>query len=54
MAIGYGSAWVVEPEREPGRAIRLEDGSVADTIPVGRSPAGIAVGDGAVWVSERR
>src|SRR4029078_13527417 len=39
------------PERDRIVRLRLNDGSVADTIPVGRSPSGIAVGDGAVWVT---
>jgi peptide/nickel transport system substrate-binding protein len=51
MTIGFGSAWVVEPDRNRVVRLRLADGSVADTIPVGRSPSGIAVGDGAVWVT---
>jgi len=51
VAIGFDSAWVVEPERDRIVRLRLNDGSVADTIPVGRSPSGIAVGDGAVWVT---
>ena len=51
MAIGFGSAWVVEPERNRVVRLRLADGSVANTIEVGRSPSGIAVGDGAVWVT---
>jgi YVTN family beta-propeller protein len=52
MAIGFDSAWVVEPEHDRVVRFRLEDGSIADTIPVGRSPSGIAVGDGAVWVTD--
>jgi peptide/nickel transport system substrate-binding protein len=51
MAIGFDSAWVVEPDRNRVVRLRLTDGSVADTIAVGRSPSGIAVGDGAVWVT---
>jgi YVTN family beta-propeller protein len=51
MAIGFGSAWVVEPQRNRVVRLRLADGSVANTIEVGRSPSGIAVGDGAVWVT---
>jgi YVTN family beta-propeller protein len=51
MAIGFESAWIVEPDRDRVVRLRLDDGSVADTIPVGRSPSGIAVGDGAVWVT---
>ena len=51
MAIGFDSAWVLEPEHDRVVRFRLDDGSVADTIPVGRSPSGIAVGDGAVWVT---
>ena len=51
MAIGFGSAWVVDPDRNRVVRLRLADGSVADTIAVGRSPSGIAVGDGAVWVT---
>jgi YVTN family beta-propeller protein len=51
MAIGFDSAWVVEPDRDRVVRLRLDDGSVADTIPVGRSPSGIAIGDGAVWVT---
>ena len=51
MAIGFDSAWIVEPELDRVVRLRLSDGSVADTIPVGESPSGIAVGDGAVWVT---
>jgi peptide/nickel transport system substrate-binding protein len=51
VAIGFDSAWVVEPERDRIVRLRLDDGSVADTISVGRSPSGIAVGGGAVWVT---
>jgi peptide/nickel transport system substrate-binding protein len=51
MAIGFDSAWVVEPDRNRVVRLRLADGSVADTIAVGRSPSGIAVGNGAVWVT---
>ncbi len=51
VTIGFGSAWVIEPERNRIVRLRLDDGSVADTIQVGRSPSGIAVGDGAVWVT---
>jgi YVTN family beta-propeller protein len=91
--IGFDSAWVVEPDRNRVVRLRLTDGSVADTIPVGRSvalrhrgrgrsrmgderrrgtvaridvetnavsqtlpagssPAGIAVGDGSLWVAD--
>ncbi|CAN5319036.1 hypothetical protein BH18ACT14_BH18ACT14_08110 [soil metagenome] len=51
MAIGFDSAWVVEPDRTRVVRLRLTDGSVADPIAVGRSPSGIAVCDGAVWVT---
>ena len=51
IAIGFDSAWVVDPDRNRVVRLRLTDGSVADTIEVGRSPSGIAVGDDAVWVT---
>jgi peptide/nickel transport system substrate-binding protein len=51
IAIGFDSAWVVEPDRDRVVRLRLADGSVADTISVGRSPSGIAVGEGAIWVT---
>ncbi|HEU4356097.1 MAG TPA: ABC transporter substrate-binding protein, partial [Actinomycetota bacterium] len=50
-AIGFGSLWVVQPDRGVVARLDLEDGSTTDTIPVGTSPAGIAVGDGSVWVT---
>ena len=50
-AIGFGSVWVLQPDR--GRVARLnaDDGSVTDTMSVGTAPTGIAVGLGAVWVT---
>jgi peptide/nickel transport system substrate-binding protein len=51
MAVGFHSAWVVDPEHDRVVRLRLRDGSVADTIPVGHSPSGIAIGDRAVWVT---
>ncbi len=50
-AIGFGSVWVAEPDRDVVARLDLEDGSVTDTIPVGASPSGIAIGAGAVWVT---
>jgi peptide/nickel transport system substrate-binding protein len=50
-ATGFGSLWVVEPDRGIVARLRLEDGSIVDTIPVGASPAGVAVGQGSVWVT---
>lgn len=50
-AIGFGSLWVVEPDRGIVARLDLEDGSVIDTIRVGNSPAGVAVGEGSVWVT---
>jgi peptide/nickel transport system substrate-binding protein len=50
-AIGFGSLWVVEPDRGVVARVDLESGSVVDTIPVGPSPVGIAVGEGSVWVT---
>ncbi len=50
-AIGFGSLWVVEPDRGVVARLDLEDGSVTDTIPVGTSPVGIAIGEGSVWVT---
>jgi peptide/nickel transport system substrate-binding protein len=50
-AIGFGSLWVVEPDRGRVARLALEDGSVNDTIPVGTSPTGVAVGEGSVWVT---
>jgi YVTN family beta-propeller protein len=50
-AVGFGSLWVLEPDR--GRVARLDlaDGSVTDTIKVGSSPAGVTIGDDSVWVT---
>jgi YVTN family beta-propeller protein len=42
---------VAEPDRGVVARIDLEDGSVVDTIGVGASPAGVAVGEGSVWVT---
>jgi peptide/nickel transport system substrate-binding protein len=50
-AKGFGSLWVVEPDRGVVARLNLETGSVVDTIPVGSSPAGVAVGEGSVWVT---
>lgn len=50
-AIGFGSLWVIQPDRGRVARLDLEDGSIIDTIPVGTSPAGIAVGGGSVWVT---
>jgi len=50
-AIGFGSAWVAEPDRDIVARLDLEDGSVTDTIPVGVSPSGLAIGAGSVWVT---
>ena len=50
-AIGFGSVWVAEPDRDVVVRLDLEDGSVTDTIPVGVSPSGVAIGAGAVWVT---
>jgi peptide/nickel transport system substrate-binding protein len=50
-AIGFGSLWVIQPDRSRVARLELEDGSIIDTIPVGTSPAGIAVGEGSVWVT---
>ncbi|HEU4529325.1 MAG TPA: ABC transporter substrate-binding protein [Actinomycetota bacterium] len=49
--IGFGSLWVVQPDRGVVTRLDLEDGSVSDTIRVGAAPAGITVGDGSVWVT---
>ena len=49
--IGFGSLWVVQPDRDRVARLDLEDGSIVDTIPVGPSPAGIAIGGGSVWVT---
>jgi len=50
-AIGFGSVWVAEPDRDVVVRLDLEDGSVTDMIPVGASPSGVAIGAGAVWVT---
>lgn len=50
-AIGFGSLWVVQPDRGRVARLDLDDGSITDTIPVGTSPAGIAIGGGSVWVT---
>jgi peptide/nickel transport system substrate-binding protein len=50
-AIGFGSLWVVQPDRSRVTRLDLENGSIIDTIPVGASPTGIAVGEGSVWVT---
>jgi YVTN family beta-propeller protein len=48
---GFGSLWVVQPDRGVVARLDVEDGSVTDTIRVGTSPSGIAVGEGSVWVT---
>ena len=51
-AVGFGSLWVVEPDRGVVARLSLETGSVLDpSIRVGSSPAGVAVGEGSVWVT---
>jgi ABC-type transport system substrate-binding protein/class 3 adenylate cyclase len=50
-AVGFGSVWVTEPDRNRVIRISTETGAVIDTIPVEASPTGIAIGDDAVWVS---
>ena len=50
-AIGFGSLWVLLPDRDAVARLDLGDGSITDTIPVGTTPAGIAVGGGSVWVT---
>jgi YVTN family beta-propeller protein len=50
-AVGFGSLWVLEPDRNLVARVALEDGSVTDTIRVGNSPEGIAAGQDAVWVT---
>jgi YVTN family beta-propeller protein len=52
-AAGFGSLWVVQPDRGVVARLDLEDGSVTDTIGVGTAPAGVAVGQGSVWVTNR-
>ena len=43
--------WVVDSLDETLVRIDPDTGSVTATIPVGRSPAGVAVGGGSVWVA---
>ena len=51
-ATGFGSLWVVQPDRGVVARLSLEDGSMIDpSIRVGRAPSGVAVGQGAVWVT---
>lgn len=50
-AIGFGSLWVVQPDRGTVSRLDLEDGSIVDTIRVGAAPASVAVDEGSVWVS---
>jgi YVTN family beta-propeller protein len=50
-AIGFGSLWIVHPDRGTVSRLDLEDGSITDTIKVGTSPTGVAVGEGSVWVT---
>ena len=50
-ATGYGSLWVVEPDRGVVARLDLEDGSINDTIRVGNSPTSVAVGERSVWVT---
>jgi streptogramin lyase len=62
LAAGEGGVWATlvggvrppEPEVRGGQVALLEPGSLdtADEIRVGDRPAGIAVGDGAVWVAD--
>jgi YVTN family beta-propeller protein len=51
-AIGFGSLWVVHPDRGVVAQLDLADGSVSDRIQVGNAPTGIAVDEaGSVWVT---
>ncbi len=68
LAVGEGAVWVANTPRDrlsapcplcdsglPGSVIRIDpsNDTVTATIPVGRSPFSIAVGEGAVWVANR-
>jgi ABC-type transport system substrate-binding protein/class 3 adenylate cyclase/DNA-binding beta-propeller fold protein YncE len=50
-AVGFGSVWVVQPDRD--RVVRVDptDGEIEDRIEVGGSPSAIAIGAGSVWVT---
>jgi streptogramin lyase len=50
-AVGLGSLWVVQPDRNVIVRIDLDDGSANDRISVGNSPSGVTIGDGSVWVA---
>jgi peptide/nickel transport system substrate-binding protein len=51
-AVGFGSIWVAQPDRD--RVVRVDptDGEIQDRIEVGASPSGIAIGAGSVWVTD--
>jgi peptide/nickel transport system substrate-binding protein len=52
IGIGFGSLWVAQPDRGVMVRLDLADGSVTDrSIRVGSAPAGVAVDEDAVWVS---
>jgi peptide/nickel transport system substrate-binding protein len=50
-AIGFGSLWVIQPDRARIARVDLDDGSIEDTIEVGTAPSGVAIGEGSVWVT---
>ena len=50
-AIGFGSLWVAQPDRGVVARLALDTGSVTDTIRVGNAPSDLAVGEGAIWVT---
>lgn len=51
IADGLGALWVTEPSANSVERVDAHAHAVTQTIPVGGSPAGIAVADGDVWVA---
>ncbi len=51
VAVGHGAVWVMGANGEIAR-VDPRRRRVADTIPVGNSPASIATGAGGVWVAD--
>ncbi len=53
LAVGFGSVWVAA-DYEPGRLVRIDEasGTVVDDLQLGSCPTAVAVGFGAVWVTD--
>ena len=51
LTYGASAVWAVSTNADDLQRIDPASGSVTDTVTVGRNPTGVAVGSGAVWVT---